>query len=185
MKIRKLTVLLALSAAMQESHKGKELILGGLKFVDGKSSFTGTEDQVMNKATHLNRNFEVEHEIVETPTYPAPPPEHKEDVTLSEAQLMANERLAAALMKLDHADDAHWNTSGLPALKAVCNFYGSADVTRAAIEAALPGLKRLPIQLVEQEAPTQALTTEQANPAAVAQGESKEANLGNEQNTGA
>lgn len=53
-----------------------------------------------------------------------------------------NTKLVKAIGKLDPKDDSHWTEAGLAAMKAVEGFYGSADITRADVEAAAPGLTR-------------------------------------------
>lgn len=50
-----------------------------------------------------------------------------------------NDKLLKAIKKLDPKDDSHWTSAGLPAMVAVEGFYGSADITRADVEAAAPG----------------------------------------------
>lgn len=53
-----------------------------------------------------------------------------------------NTKLVKAIKKLDPKDDSHWTSAGLPAMVAVEGFYGSADITRADVEAAAPGFTR-------------------------------------------
>lgn len=53
-----------------------------------------------------------------------------------------NTKLKKAVAKLDPANDDHWTREGLPAMKAVEAFYGSADITRADVEAVAKGLHR-------------------------------------------
>lgn len=53
-----------------------------------------------------------------------------------------NEKLARAVRSLDPNDDANWTKDGLPAMQAVETAYGSADITRADIKAAVPGWTR-------------------------------------------
>lgn len=53
-----------------------------------------------------------------------------------------NTKLVKAIHKLDPKDDSHWTGAGLPAMVAVEGFYGSADITRADVEAAAPGYTR-------------------------------------------
>lgn len=55
---------------------------------------------------------------------------------------VTNQRLLDAVMKLDPENDEHWTKIGKPAMSAVEGFYGSADITRADIEAAAPGYTR-------------------------------------------
>lgn len=55
---------------------------------------------------------------------------------------VTNQRLLDAVMKLDPENDEHWTKIGKPAMNAVEGFYGSADITRADIEAAAPGYVR-------------------------------------------
>lgn len=51
-------------------------------------------------------------------------------------------KLRRVLMALDPKDDSQWNEAGLPKLSAVEKGYGAADVTRADLEAAIPGWDR-------------------------------------------
>lgn len=53
-----------------------------------------------------------------------------------------DEKLKTALASLDHAKDEHWTDGGKPLIAAVEGFLGEGGVSRAAIEAAAPGLKR-------------------------------------------
>lgn len=53
-----------------------------------------------------------------------------------------NAKLLKAVHELDPKDDKHWTGAGLPAMTAVEAFYGSADITRADVEAAAPGYTR-------------------------------------------
>lgn len=50
--------------------------------------------------------------------------------------------LAKTIMQLDPANDANWTGSGLPAMAAVEAAHGSADVTRADVEAVAPDWNR-------------------------------------------
>lgn len=50
--------------------------------------------------------------------------------------------LAAALKRLDPANDEHWTADGKPKMTAVEALLGRADVTRAQVDAALPGFNR-------------------------------------------
>lgn len=54
-----------------------------------------------------------------------------------------NAKLQRALSRLDPKNDEHWTRDGKPSVAAVERLYGSADVRRADIEAAAPGLTRL------------------------------------------
>ena len=51
------------------------------------------------------------------------------------------EKLIAVLNSLDKSDDAFWTADGKPTVSAVSNAFGT-NVTRADIEAALPGFTR-------------------------------------------
>ena len=51
-------------------------------------------------------------------------------------------RVREALSKLDHNNDEHWAKDGKPRMDAVQDFYGSADVSRAAVDALAPGFMR-------------------------------------------
>ena len=53
-----------------------------------------------------------------------------------------NAKLLRAVQSLDPDNDAHWTKDGKPAMTAVEKFYGSADVTRADVEAVAPGFTR-------------------------------------------
>lgn len=53
-----------------------------------------------------------------------------------------NEKLVKAIQSLNPADDAHWTKDGKPAMVAVEAAYGSAAVTRADVEAAIPDYTR-------------------------------------------
>ena len=52
------------------------------------------------------------------------------------------ERIRAALEQLDAANDDHWRSDGQPLMEAVQAFYGSADISRAAIVAIYPNFSR-------------------------------------------
>lgn len=51
-------------------------------------------------------------------------------------------RLRQALKKLDHNNDEHWSKEGVPRMDAIQDFYGSANVSRKAVEAHAPGFLR-------------------------------------------
>lgn len=55
---------------------------------------------------------------------------------------MQQERLRAAVMSLDPANDAQWTKAGLPDLASVEHAYKTAGVTRKLIEQVCPGYKR-------------------------------------------
>ena len=55
---------------------------------------------------------------------------------------LEDERLRAAMLKLDPANDEHWNKYGAPAMAAVEAHYGSTNFTRKQMEAVLPGFNR-------------------------------------------
>ncbi len=50
--------------------------------------------------------------------------------------------VAAALRQLDPANDEHWTADGKPKMAAVEAVLGRSDVTRADVDAALPGFNR-------------------------------------------
>lgn len=50
--------------------------------------------------------------------------------------------IAAALKRLDPANDDHWTADGKPAMRAVEAILGRSDVTRSDVTAALPGFDR-------------------------------------------
>lgn len=50
--------------------------------------------------------------------------------------------ILAALEGLDHNDDVPWTEEGLPRVEAICAAMGDDTVTRAEVEAALPGYIR-------------------------------------------
>lgn len=51
-------------------------------------------------------------------------------------------RIAAALESLDPKDKSAWTDAGLPKVEAICQIVENNEVTRADIEAALPGFER-------------------------------------------
>lgn len=53
-----------------------------------------------------------------------------------------DEKLIAALKKLDPKNDDHWVKDGRPAMAAVEELYGSAGITREDVETAIPGYDR-------------------------------------------
>lgn len=50
--------------------------------------------------------------------------------------------IAAALSKLDPADDEHWTADGKPKMTALEAIMGRSDITRAQVDAAMPGFNR-------------------------------------------
>lgn len=55
---------------------------------------------------------------------------------------VTDQRLLDAVMKLDPENEEHWTKTGKPAMAAVEGFYGSADITRANIDAVAPNYSR-------------------------------------------
>lgn len=55
---------------------------------------------------------------------------------------VVDEKLQAILSALDHANDEHWTMAGLPRLSVVEEAYGSTNLTRGDIQAAMPGWDR-------------------------------------------
>lgn len=53
-----------------------------------------------------------------------------------------NQKLVRALGKLDPANHDHWTADGKPSVSAVERLYGSSDIRRKDIDAAVPGLTR-------------------------------------------
>lgn len=53
-----------------------------------------------------------------------------------------NEKLLRAVLSLDPGVDDHWTQDGQPAMRAVEQVYGSADITRADVKAAAPEVTR-------------------------------------------
>lgn len=51
-------------------------------------------------------------------------------------------KLIESIKKLDPTNNDHWTKIGLPAMEAVEAFYGSPDIKRADVEAAIPGYDR-------------------------------------------
>lgn len=62
------------------------------------------------------------------------------DAPEGDGEITADE-ITAALELLDGSEDKHWTSAGLPAVEAVAELAGKS-VTRAAIEAIAPDLKR-------------------------------------------
>ena len=118
---------------------GQDVTLMGLEFVAGEHVFHGSESDALGIGTYLNRCWEVET-IVPDAAVGAPPTTDEE--TPNPAQVLVLARLEAALRKLDPNNDEHWTKSGKPAVAAVEQFYGSADITRTDIEAAIPDFDR-------------------------------------------
>lgn len=61
---------------------------------------------------------------------------------LKEPSAIVNTRLQRAVMSLDAGDDTHWTRDGKPAMTVVEKLYGSAGITRADVDAAVPGWTR-------------------------------------------
>lgn len=74
---------------------------------------------------------------------PGAEPKGGAPVTEPSPPVVANEKVAAALAKLDPADDSHWTEAGLPSLEAIEQAMGGATgVTRADVEGVKPGFTR-------------------------------------------
>lgn len=58
-------------------------------------------------------------------------------------------RIKAALEALDPKDNSAWTEQGLPKVEAVCQLVEDNEVTRADIEAALPGFVRQAMHTIE------------------------------------
>ena len=58
------------------------------------------------------------------------------------AEIQRLEAIGTALGLLDQADDKHWTDENLPRVEAVCAIMEDDTVTRAEIDAALPGFTR-------------------------------------------
>ena len=122
---------------------GQTIALAGLQFVDGYATYQGQHQDADRLGRFLNRNWQV---VVDTgekaqELTPEPAPTPPEEVPNAN-QTLGNSRLADALAKLDPAVDDHWTKLDKPAMAAVEQFYGSADVTRADVEAAIQGFDR-------------------------------------------
>lgn len=70
----------------------------------------------------------------------------KNQTAKPDAQVEYNQKLKKAIAQLDVKNDDHWTDAGLPAMKAVETFYGSAGITRADVNAAAPNLTRASLQ---------------------------------------
>lgn len=123
-------------------HAGKSINLGGFAFVDGAYRFEGSERDADNLGKYLRRNWQVvvdgEQSAQATEQAVEELPEEKPNY----AQELDNSRLAAALKQIDPENDEYWTKLGKPTMAAVEQFYGSADVTREEVEAAIPGFNR-------------------------------------------
>jgi len=122
--------------------EGKTVNLAGHQFENGRMVFTGPERDANNLALYLNRCWQVELVPTEKAQEVAPPQPPKPEEQPNKQQALGNERLAAALQKLDPENDEHWTKLGKPAMAALEQFYGSTDFTRADVEAAIPDFNR-------------------------------------------
>jgi len=141
-------------------HKGKTIVLGGIQFKDGSTTLTGPEADVEKQFKYLHRCWQVQYadqveeaedgsvQDTSSPDENGAPQGDSGEGEQGSAQEGAadapvtNQRLLDAVMKLDPENDEHWTRIGKPAMQAVEGFYGSADITRADIEAAAPGFTR-------------------------------------------
>lgn len=118
--------------------EGKTVTLGGCQFVDGVFRFEGSVREADNLGKYLQRCWQVVPDSADSTQENEPAAEE----VPNDAQLLGNERLAAALRQLDPENDDHWTKLGKPTISAVEQFFGSAAVTRDEVEAALPGFNR-------------------------------------------
>lgn len=121
---------------------GATVVLAGYQFVKGTLIYTGSESDADGLGLYLHRCWQVEvapAEEAQEVAPPAPPPPEERP---NKSQALGNERLAAALLKLDPENDEHWTKLGKPAMAALEQFYGSADITRADVGAAIPQFDR-------------------------------------------
>lgn len=122
--------------------KGKTVNLAGYQFVNGQLTYTGPERDATRLGTYLNRCWQVELVPAEEAQEVVPKEPPKPDEQPNKLQTLGNERLAAALRQLDPENDEHWTKIGKPAMSALEQFYGSSDITRADVEAAIPDFNR-------------------------------------------
>lgn len=66
-----------------------------------------------------------------------------------------NEKLARAILSLDHEVEEHWTKDGQPSVSAVCQFYGSEGLTRAEIKGTIPGYTRAKAREYQAESDAQ------------------------------
>jgi hypothetical protein len=71
-----------------------------------------------------------------------------------------NEKILAALAKLDRTNDNHWTQDHKPRIEAVRFLAGDQSVTREDIEAASPGFSRLPPQNSQEKVDASAATVQ-------------------------
>lgn len=133
--------------------EGKTVTLAGIEFVDGVGTFTGQHIEADRMGRFLHRNWQVAvvspEEAPELVPAPEPtPPEQQPNQT----QVLGNQRLAEALAKLDPENDDHWTKLGKPAMSAVEQLYGSADITRGDVEAAIKDFDRNTARTAKAEA---------------------------------
>jgi hypothetical protein len=63
---------------------------------------------------------------------------------------LTNDKLVAAILSLDPANDDHWTGQGLPTMSAIEAAYGSTDITRKDVEEKLPGWNRTKAQAARE-----------------------------------
>lgn len=87
--------------------------------------------------------LDVEAEEMLGAPMPDPDPEPKPQEPQTPAALLdAQTRIRAAAGRLDDANPAHWTQQGLPSVEAINELITGDEVTRAEINAAVPGLTR-------------------------------------------
>lgn len=119
------------------AHEGKDFNFQGYNFTKGELVLRGSVQDVEAHRQYLkaNLNVKVKGEV----ELPEPPSTEGNEGGGADT---AAERLVEAIKKLDHANDDHWTQAGKPAIAAVEKLYGSNELTRASIEAAVPGWDR-------------------------------------------
>ncbi|QIQ65283.1 hypothetical protein 19_00013 [Pseudomonas phage Epa19] len=123
--------------------EGQTIALAGLQFVDGYATYQGQHTEADRLGKFLHRNWQVVVDTGEKAQELTPPPAPPAPEEVPNAnQTLGNTRLAEALMKLDPEKDDHWTKLDKPAMSAVEQIFGSADVTRADVEAAIAGFDR-------------------------------------------
>lgn len=117
--------------------KNQDLAFREYQFKGGVLELQGTPEEVALHVNYLKVNLSVTVDGEVETQAPADPAEGNAD-----ADADANTRLAAALKQLDPKNDDHWTQAGKPAIAAVEKLYGDAGITRADVDAAIPGFDR-------------------------------------------
>lgn len=121
--------------------EGKTIVLNGRQFVDGILKLEGKLSDSEGLITYFERAYQAEL-VMATGGDKDDQMRNEGKNGVSQTEGEVNEKLLAAVMKLDPANDEHWTQGGDPAISAIEVLYGSAGVKRADIKAVAPGFTR-------------------------------------------